>query len=92
MYYYHHTHKENTISNFKQTFEQLCEDDGEQRDRSDGKQTGQEGEKIDSWTDSDSSCRPNYHIDREALKRDSLQYNESLRQNQNMLLTGTNLI
>ena len=42
MYSYHHAQTEDIISNFKQTVEQLQEDDGEQEDRSDGKQTGQE--------------------------------------------------
>ena len=94
---------EDIISNFKQTVEQLQEDDGEQEDRSDGKQTGQEAEKQDDnsilndnnpgnkdWSEGDSYSRLNYPIDKEALRNDSLQYNESLKQNQNLLLKGTN--
>ena len=47
MYSYHHAQTEDIISNFKHTVEQLQEDKGEQEDRSDGKQTGQEAEKQD---------------------------------------------
>ena len=47
MYSYHHAQTEDIISNFKHTVEQLQEDNGEQEDRSDGKQTGQEAEKQD---------------------------------------------
>ena len=103
MYSYHHAQTEDIISNFKQTVEQLQEDDGEQEDRSDGKQTGQEAEKQDDnsilndnnpgnkdWSEGDSYSRLNYPIDKEALRNDSLQYNESLKQNQNLLLKGTN--
>ena len=91
MYSYHHAQTEDIISNFKQTVEQLQEDDGEQEDRSAGKQTGQEGQQQDcnsvpgdntrgnyDWSDGDYSGRLNYQIDKEALIRDSLQYNESL--------------
>ena len=105
MYSYHHAQTEDIISNFKQTVEQLQEDDGEQEDRSDGKQTGQEGQQQDGnsvsddnnrgnydWSDGDTSGRLNYRIDKEALRKDSLQYNESLKQNQNLLLTGTKYI
>ena len=94
MYSYHHAQTEDIISNFKQTVEQLQEDDGEQEDRSDGKQTGQEAEKQDDnsilndnnpgnkdWSEGDSYSRLNYPIDKEALRNDSLQYNESLKQN-----------
>ena len=103
MYSYHHAQTEDIISNFKQIVEQLQEDNGEQEDRSDGKQTGQEGQQQDGnsvpgdnnrgnydWSDGDYSGRLNYQIDKEALRRDSLQYNESLKQNQNLLLKGTN--
>lgn len=103
MYTYHHAQAENIISYFKQIVEQLQEDDGEQEDRSVGKQTGQEGQQQDGnsvpgdnnrgnydWSDGDYSGRLNYQIDKEALRRDSLQYNESLKQNQNLLLKGTN--
>ena len=103
MYSYHHAQTEDIISNFKQTVEQLQEDDGEQEDRSAGKQTRQEGQQQDGnsvpgdnnrgnydWSDGDYSGRLNYQIDKEALRRDSLQYNESLKQNQNLLLKGTN--
>ena len=105
MYSYHNTQTEKIISNFKQTVEQLQEDNGEQGDRSDDKQTGQEGEKQDGnsisddnylgnndWSNGDFSGRLNYQIDKEALRKDSLRYNESLMQNQNLLLTGTNYI
>ena len=103
MYSYHHAQTEDIISNFKHTVEQLQEDNGEQEDRSDGKQTVQEAEKQDDnsilndnnpgnkdWSEGDSYSRLNYPIDKEALRNDSLQYNESLKQNQNLLLKGTN--
>ena len=101
MYTYHHAQTEDIISNFKHTVEQMQEDNWEQEDRSDGKQTGHIGEQKYSvsndndlgnngWPDEDSSVGLNYQIDKEALRRDSLQYNESLKQNQNLLLTGTN--
>lgn len=105
MYSYHHAQTEDIISNFKHTVEQLQEEDnGEQDDRSNDNQTGQETEKQDDivsndsdfrhngWSDGDSSVGLNYQIDKEALRNDSLRYNESLKQNQNLLLTGKNYI
>ena len=86
MYHYNYVQTESVISNFKQIVEQLHEDNGEQGDPFGGKHTVQEGELSDGY----SSGRLNYHINKEALRRDSLHYNETLMQNQNLLLTGTN--
>ena len=101
MYCTHHAQVESKISDFKQNVEQLHENP---TGKSDNDNNGQSDNKGKSETDRDTDegdygrsnwetpTKSSVQIDVEALKRDSLAYNEALKQNQNLRLTGKNYV
>ena len=101
MYCTHHAQVESKISDFKQNVEQLHENP---TGKSDSDNNGQSDNKGKSETDRDTDegdygrsnwetpTKSSVQIDVEALKRDSLAYNEALKQNQNLRLTGKNYV
>lgn len=97
MYSYHHAQTEDIISNFKQTVEQLQDNDDKQDEGNTGEKGRDNSDDIgvsndNVWSADISTDGLHYQIDKEALRKDSLRYNEALKQNQNLLLTGTNYI
>ena len=101
MYCTHRAQVESKITDFKQIVEQLQEDSvGENDNVSSSERSDYNDEsKSDtgtnsgySWSEGETSVRLNGKIDVAALKRDSLAYNEVLKQNQNLRLTGKNYV
>lgn len=100
MYCTHHAQVESKINDFKQTVEQLQENSTEESDNTDtnvrsdnNTDDSDNGSNSEyDWSNGESPARLNVQIDVEALKRDSLAYNEALKQNQNLRLTGKNYV
>ncbi len=101
MYYSHYVQVESIINDFKQSIEQLQESQSGKTDSGSNRQPGNKDKyKTDydtdtrerSRSDGVTSSRSNGYINIEALKKDSLAYNEALKQNQNLRLTGDNYI
>lgn len=100
MYCTHHAQVESKINDFKQTVEQLQENSTEESDntdtnvRSDNNTDDSDNGSYSEydWSNGESPARLNGQIDVAALKRASLAYNEALKQNQNLRLTGDNYI
>ena len=101
MYCTHHAQVESKITDFKQIVKQLQEDSVGKNDnvssseRSDYNDESKSDTGTNSgygWSDGETPARTGGQIDVAALKRDSLAYNEVLKQNQNLRLTGKNYI
>ena len=100
MYCTHHAQVESKINDFKQTVEQLQENSTEESDNTDtnvrsdnNTDDSDNGSNSEyDWSNGESPARLNGQIDVAALKRDSLAYNEALKQNQNLRLTGKNYV
>ena len=101
MYYSHYVQVESKINDFNQSIEQLQESQSGKTDSGSNRQPGNMDKnktdhdtdpKAHSRSDGVTSSRSNGYINIEALKKDSLAYNEALKQNQNLRLTGDNYI
>ena len=96
MYGVHQSRTDSVIQDFKQTVEQIQTEGSDEPTPTDSsKATNTEDTNSIGDTESvdeNKAKMPLLHtkVDVEALRRDSLQYNESLKQNQNLLLTGKN--
>ena len=101
MYYSHYVQVESKINDFNQSIEQLQESQSGKTDSGSNRQPeNMDKYKTDydtdtrehSRSDGVTSSRSNGYINIEALKKDSLAYNEALKQNQNLRLKGDNYI